>query len=494
MGTPQQALASEHLRARGAWTTLTFPDGRSGLAPNGFAELDGRRLRSRTPAPQPGGPGAFTGPRISAQPWRGRGHAEPGGPLRGIRVLDLGVVVVGAETARLFADLGADVVKVESRAYPDGGRQTIGMAPALAFGHRGKRSLGIDLRSAEGKALFLELVARADVVCSNFRPGTMDRLGLSDAALRSVNPDIVVVESSALGSWGPASDGMGYGPLVRAATGLSSVWRYPDDPAGFCDNITVYPDHASSRIGAVIALALLIGGRPADPAGTPRSRRPSASWASCRSTTCASRWNPVHSGRSATSASSTPRRASTHAQEMTSGAPSRCAATETGSGSAPRLTRQIWPQTPRCGRRRVGCAGHQRIEKRLDAWMVARPPTEAAVTLQAYGVPAGMMLRPVELLEDPQLVSREFFLTLPQPETGDLPTETGPARFAGIAPPVPRPAPRFGQHSREVVRDWLGLPEMRIDESHQERGTRGMRRQTGEQASIEGTHDGRASS
>jgi crotonobetainyl-CoA:carnitine CoA-transferase CaiB-like acyl-CoA transferase len=151
-------------------------------------------------------------------------------------VLDLGVIVVGAETGRLFADLGADVIKVENRAFPDGSRQSMDgsvLTGGFAYGHRGKRGLGLDLRSAEGRALFLDLVRHSDVVLSNFKPGTMESLGLGYADLAAVNPGIVVAESSAFGPTGPWSRKMGYGPLVRAAVGLSGLWRYADDPEGF---------------------------------------------------------------------------------------------------------------------------------------------------------------------------------------------------------------------------------------------------------------------
>ncbi len=188
--------------------------------------------------------------------------------LAGLRVLDLGVIVVGADTGRMFADEGADVIKIESRAFPDGSRQAMGdgpMAPSFAWGHRNKRSLGLDLRSDEGKKLFLALAEHSDLVLSNFRPGTMESLGLGYAELSRVNPGIVMVDSSALGSTGPESRSMGYGPLVRASTGLTTLWRYPDQPDGFCDSVTIYPDHTSARIGAVGALAMLMrrgGGRP----------------------------------------------------------------------------------------------------------------------------------------------------------------------------------------------------------------------------------------
>ena len=122
--------------------------------------------------------------------------------------------MLGAEAARLFCDLGADVIKIESRAFPDGAR----VSPVhFAIGHRGSRSVGVNLRTPEGVDVIRRLVAQSDVVLANFKPGTMDRLGLGTQALREINPGIVVVSSSAVGATGPWSTWMGYGPLVRCA-------------------------------------------------------------------------------------------------------------------------------------------------------------------------------------------------------------------------------------------------------------------------------------
>ena len=107
----------------------------------------------------------------------------------------------------------------------------------------------------------MRLVAASDVVFSNFKPGTMDSLALGFDELQAVNPAIVAVDSSALGRTGPASRRMGYGPHVRARSGVTNLWRYPDEPDGFCDAITIYPDHTAARVGATAALAALIAAR-----------------------------------------------------------------------------------------------------------------------------------------------------------------------------------------------------------------------------------------
>ena len=143
------------------------------------------------------------------------------------------MIVAGGELGRLYADLGAEVVKVESAAYPDGLRQTPPgqpMSRSWALTHRNESSLGLDLRHREGAAIFGRLVATSDAVFANFKPGTLAALGFSYDELRMLNPGIVLAESSAFGATGPWSERMGYGPLVRATTGVSRLWTSGEPP------------------------------------------------------------------------------------------------------------------------------------------------------------------------------------------------------------------------------------------------------------------------
>ena len=189
-----------------------------------------------------------------------------GRPFDGLRILDLGVIVAGGELGRLFADLGAEVIKVESAAYPDGLRQTAPgqvMSRSWALTHRNEYSLGLDLRHPSGAEIFEKLVAGADAVFANFKPGTLASLGFSYERLRELNPRIVLAESSAFGATGPWSARMGYGPLVRATTGVTWLWTSEDTEAAprgsFYDATTIFPDHVAARITAIAALAALIG-------------------------------------------------------------------------------------------------------------------------------------------------------------------------------------------------------------------------------------------
>ena len=111
-------------------------------------------------------------------------------PLAGLRVIDFGIIVIGNEIGRLLADQGADVIKIENRAFPDAARVGYGgkLSHSFVAGSRNKRSFGVNLRTPEGAALLKRLVAGADVVLENFKPGTLEKLGLGYESLRAVKP------------------------------------------------------------------------------------------------------------------------------------------------------------------------------------------------------------------------------------------------------------------------------------------------------------------
>ena len=164
--------------------------------------------------------------------------------LAGYRVIDLGSAWAAPMAAHLLADMGAEVIKVESRAKMDGmrlGRPMVGedaaggdegrwpeLQPVFHGLNRNKQSVTLNLKEPEGIDLLRGLIARSDVVIDNFSPGVMDRLGLDYAALRRLRPDIVVVAMPAAGNSGPLRDVIAYAPIVLALSGLMSLVGYED--------------------------------------------------------------------------------------------------------------------------------------------------------------------------------------------------------------------------------------------------------------------------
>ncbi|MDF2496127.1 CoA transferase [Sphingomonas sp.] len=428
--TVDEAIATAQMTARRAFVPVEIGPGITLPLPNGTIEIDGVRA-----GVSPMGTAGLTGTTSAAfETPRSRFDPPPPAdePLAGVRVLDMGIIVVGGEAGRLFADLGADVVKVENAAFPDGQRQSRDDDPVsltFAAGHRNKRGLSIDLKSPAGKALFLDLVRQADVLLSNFKPGTLDALGLDAATLAQANPRLVSVDSSAFGPTGPWSRRLGYGPLVRASAGLSKQWTYPGEPDSFSDTVTVYPDHVAGRISAIGALALLI-----------RRMRTGAGGAASISQA------EVMLGHKAVEIAAV-------------------AAREQGLRvSADPKTDLLLP-----------CAGddewcvvtlrdsrdRETVEALAGAdpgqWSRTRAPDEVMAQLQAHGLAAGMMVRVVDLPDLPGFRTLGTFRTathhlLPEPFI----VEGALTRFERVPPPGQRPAPRIGEDSATVIKDWLG--------------------------------------
>lgn len=437
----EDCFEAEHMQVRQSFSRATMDDGTTVTLPNGMISIDGERM----------GPAGVT-PKPQGQ--RGRSALAGGDlPFGGLRVLDLGVIVVGAEQGRLLADGGADVVKVESRANPDGNRQSYlsyGMSVSFAAGHRNKRSAGIDLRDPEGRSLFLRLAAVSDVVLSNFKPGTMESLGIGRDDLLKVNPRLVIVESSAFGDSGPWSKRMGYGPLVRAATGLTELWRYPDEPESFSDSITIYPDHVAARIGAIAAVALLIRRERTGRGGT-------ATIAQAE----------VMLGHFAADVA----RASAGGRPdqppdwpwgvyRTSGDDEWCVVSVRGTGDWLRLAAVIGYSNPEAldtPAKRLEARGA--IDAATSNWLALRTAEQAMCLLQENGIPAARMLRLADLPEFGYYRERQFYRAETHPY---LQERVLAERWAGKRTPVgeapQRPAPLAGEHTAEVAAVWLDPP------------------------------------
>ena len=160
-------------------------------------------------------------------------HDVGGGPLAGLRVIEICSTIAGPACSRLLADFGADVIKIESIAG-DGvremGKHVGDVSLYAATILRGKKSVAIDLKSIEGRALALELIKRADILVENNRPGVMERLGFGYDQLSVVNPGLVMVRISGYGQDGPYADRPGYGAICEAFGGVRHMTGDPDRP------------------------------------------------------------------------------------------------------------------------------------------------------------------------------------------------------------------------------------------------------------------------
>ncbi|MGV0644164.1 CoA transferase [Mycolicibacterium sp. XJ2546] len=457
--TLSEALTAEHFGARGFFRDVELAPGVVAPVPVGVSEVDGHRA-SALNAPSSPDVRLTAAPVLAARERRGEGL-----PLEGVRVLDLGVIVVGADTGRVFGDLGADVVKIEHSAHPDGlrvGKLTT-MTQPFAAGHRNKRSIGLDLRTAEGRVLAHRLVETADVVLTNFKPGVAETLGVDYATLRRINPGVVVVDSSAFGPNGPWAKRLGYGPLVRAAVGFTNLWVYPGESETFCDTVTVYPDHVAARIGALSAMALLLRRERTGEGG-------SASIAQAE---------VMLSHVAADIAAETLQRAGHPRSDRDRGTPWGLFPT---AGTDKWIAITVRDDADRQALRWVlGIPGDGEVgADAVRAWTARHSPTEAMDKLQAAGVPAGAVLHADELPSWPYYEQRRAFREELHPH-GNVPflMENVQLHCDHVADPPLRQAPLIGEQTAEIAEELLGLTPSEIAALH-ERGvlesTAGARR------------------
>jgi crotonobetainyl-CoA:carnitine CoA-transferase CaiB-like acyl-CoA transferase len=464
--SPAQILASDHFQAVGAIADAELVPGVHARVPVGYFAVDGRHSGFRVPTPPAGRDEA----RWLASPAATISPRNVSRPFDGLRIIDLGVIVAGGELSRLFGDLGAEVIKVESAAYPDGLRQTrVGeaMTESFAWAHRNNLAFGVDLRSAQGKQIFSRLVADAHAVFANFKPGTLAALDFPYETLHALNRRVVLAESSAFGDTGPWSERMGYGPLVRATAGVSKLWTSHDDqdaqpgqPASgsrhrFYDATTIFPDHVVGRITAIGALAALIHSER-----TGEGARVHVSQTEAVVNQLDARYvtDAVRAAGHADLRDDT----SVHDVYPCAGDDEWCVISIRADADWRSATAVFGlPELADDERFATGgarIAHRHELLAQVSAWTRTRPPLQVAEALQSAGIPAGQMNRPPDVLEDPQLRARKLFTDMTHPLFDHpLPAETGPAPFRHIPPAPQRPAPLPGQDTREICHKILGM-------------------------------------
>lgn len=356
-------------------------------------------------------------------------------PLAGCRVLDLGIITAGASTSALLADLGADVIKVESSAYIDpfrawdrglGARDWWNKSRFFDFTNRNKRGIALDLKTAEGRQLFLDLAAGADVVVENFRRGVLDRLGLGYAALSKRNPRIVLASVTSQGETGPDAKAASYGSTLEATSGLSDLTRDANGKPLISGVLLNYPDQIVSIYAAgVITLAVMEQRRTGKGTWLDISQRELASFLIGEHILAAS----------AGAAPATP-----------------------PSASATRLVQAG------DGRWLLCHAGSQEaLERALRAVMPSTRPAEAASSLiaafAAHDVQAIVVRNGDDMLAAVRSGESRTAFTL-TPDGSDV--KGMPFTLAGSPLQVRRRAPGLGEHNTEILRDLLGLDEPAI--------------------------------
>lgn len=466
---PSEVLSNAHTLARGTFRRLEVAEGVEADVASGFVTLDGERAGPRGRPPRLGehdGEG-FGGDREASRAL-GRGAGEPspdGYPLRAVRVIDFGVGAVGVEVGRQLAEFGADVIKIETRRAPDFIRVIVNswMNPSFASSSRSKRSIGVNLKRERGLELVERLIADADVVIENNGGGVMDRLGLGPDDLRRINPRVVSFSSQMAGSFGPWKDWIGYGPNTHPLSGLQYLWNYPEDADRPAGSTNVYPDHFVGRVGAAAIMAGLI-----QRLRTGRGVHVDAAQFEAATNLLADLMarESLEPGSVRPQGNARPRGAP-WGPVRCAGEDEWCAVTVRSDEEWAGLRRAMgdpeWARDPELDTKKGRIARREELDRALDAFTQKLPPQEVMETLQAHGVPAGVLCHGGHHMGDPHLAERGYAKLVDQPELGALLFEGPPFLGSDLPEPIETPAPRLGEHTRAIASELLGLADDEIE-------------------------------
>ena len=464
IGNGQTVLEMDHLRERGV-----FVDNPAGFKQPRVPYRMDHEPRPFEPAPSLGEHQAEIEALAEEDPPNPLETTGEGAlPFEGLRVVDLTAFWAGPTVTSFLAQLGADVVKIESIQRPDGmrfmatvpGERFYEWGPVFHGVNPGKRGITLDLDQQRGIAILRQLIEGADVLTENFSARVMGNFGLSWEVLHAWNPKLIVLRMPAYGLDGPWKDRAGFASNVDQVSGMSWVTGYDDFPIivrAVCDPVG----------GMHAAFALMLG---------LESRRK----------TQRGQLIEVPLVEPALSV------AAEQVIEYTAYGELLKASANRGPFAAPQgiydtaddeylalavatdlqweaLCKVIgspsWALTPslvnQAGRREA----HDLIDAELSKWFSARSCSEAVELLITAGIPASQVVEGHSVRPHPQLEHREFFQTLDHPETGPVDYPVLPMKFSGLGPKLHRsPPPTLGQHNDEVLGGELGISDDELEE------------------------------
>ncbi|RTG98551.1 formyl-CoA transferase [Thermus scotoductus] len=387
--------------------------------------------------------------------------------LEGLRVVEVGSLLAGPFCGQLLGDLGAEVIKIEPPGSGDPmrnwGHKKVGGRglwwPIIA---RNKKSITLDLRQREGQMLARRLIAKADILIENFRPGTMERWGLGYDVLSKENPGLIMVRVSGFGQTGSYSQHAGFGSVAEAMGGL----RY----------LTGYPDRPPTRVGISIgdALAGTLGALGALAALWYRDARGGRGQVIDVA---------IYEAVLAYMESLIPEYALTgYIRERTGPvlpgvAPSNIYPTADGQwlvmgANADTVFRRLCQamgrpelaEDPRFATHDARAENMELLDSLISEWTATRPIDDLLETLHEAGVPAGKIYTARDMLEDPHFLARQAIVKVNVPGIGEMPMQNVFPKLSLTPGEVRWPGPELGEHNREIFCGLLGLTEDELAE------------------------------
>ena len=482
--TMEQLFDVDQFVERGAFAPIEHPDQGAYLAPVTPFRLLGTPAAAGGTAPRLGASTRKLLEGDGGQADLRRRQQRPGGTpshpgvrerlLAGVRVVDLSMGWAGPLAARHLADMGADVIKVEScarfdwwrgweatREWIDGG----GAEKSVAFNtvNRNKRGITLDLAKPRGNALLKRLVAESDVLVENYSAGVLPKLGLSYEVLREVNPRLVMISMPAFGTTGPWRGYRAYGSTVEQASGIPHLSGRPEWKPTMVH--VAYGDATGGLNGAAALVTAL----------RHRQRTGEGQYLDLSQAECLFPLG-VHGILSQSATGSPPERLGNRSATHAPHGVFPCAGDDEWIVIQV-LDEERWSSLQSLVGDGLGSFGGiedrlrrvEALEEALSAWTRSHEPGTLMTLLQERGIPAGHVRSSLELVTDPHLVARAFWPMLERDYVGEQPQPSPPYRTASAPFGIERPAPTLGQHNHEVLTTLLGIDDAEFAALERER-------------------------
>ncbi|MBT4490998.1 MAG: CoA transferase [Rhodospirillaceae bacterium] len=383
------------------------------------------------------------------------------GPLSGYRVIDFTSVIAGPFATMMLADQGADVIKVEAPQRPDHTRHTghglNDLSATFLNNNRNKRSIAIDVKSAEGREALIKLVATADVFIQNFRPGVVERLGISEPELRKVTPDLIYVSMSGWGENGPLSHKPVYDPIIQALSGLATVQAGSDQDRPRLIR-TILPDKLTGVTAAQAVTAAL--------AGRAKTGEGQHVKVSMLDSIIAFLWSSDMGGQTFVGNEVSEQRAATFIDLIYE--------TKDDYITVSTMTNVQWKSFCEVAGREDLLADERFAtpalrDRNADARLnliqevlLEKPAAEWLQTLDDAGVPCAPVLTRKQMIDHPQIKASGIVVEHDHPHAGRLRQARPAARFESTPTSIRQGAPLLGQHTYDLLAE-VGYSEQEID-------------------------------